>query len=115
VVALYSESVAGRLSVPQERWIALYGGPSEKDHALSEAIQESDKAILSQEKPVIDNLASGTGSIGGRLRKTGLGMFMPSPDKDDDDSASVRAAQHPPHGVFSHEIESGFKRLNCDR
>jgi hypothetical protein len=113
VVALYPESVAGRLSVPQEGWIPLYGGPSDEDHPLSEGIQESDKAVSSQEKPVIDNLASGTGSVGGRLRKTGLGMFMPSPDKDDDDSASVRAARQPLHGVFSHspyEINSGFKR-----
>ena len=49
------------------------------DHALSEAIQASDKAISSQEKPVIDNIASGTGSVGGRLRKTGLGMFYAFP------------------------------------
>ena len=98
VVALYPESVAGRLSVPREGWIPLYGGPSEEDHALSEGLQESDKDISSQEKPVIDNLASGTGSVG-RLRKTGLGMFMPSPDKGDDDSASVRAARQPLHGV----------------
>jgi Vam6/Vps39-like protein vacuolar protein sorting-associated protein 39 len=36
VVALYPESVAGRLSVPREGWISLYGGPSEEDHALSD-------------------------------------------------------------------------------
>jgi hypothetical protein len=111
VVALYPESVSGRLSVPQEGWIPLYGGPSEEDHALSEGLQESDKDISSQEKP-IDNLASGTGSVGGRLRKTGLGMFMPSLDKDDD-SASVRAARQPLHGVFSrlppYKIKSGTK------
>ena len=27
VVALYPESVAGRLAVPQEEWIPLFGGP----------------------------------------------------------------------------------------
>lgn len=100
MVALYPESVAGRLSVPQEGWIPLYGGPSEEDHAPSEGLQESDKAVSSQEKPINDNLASGTGSVGGRLRKTGLGMFMPSPDKDDDGSASERATRQPSHGVF---------------
>ena len=113
MVALYPESVAGRLSVPQEGWIPLYGGPSEEDHALSEGLQESDNAISNHEKPAVDNLASGTGSVGGRLRKTGLGMFMPSLDKDDDDSASVRAARQPLHGVFSYlllsEMKSGFK------
>ena len=113
MVALYPESVAGRLSVPQEGWIPLYGGPSEEDHALSEGLQDSHKVISSQEKPIIDNLASGTGSVGGRLRKTGLGTFMPSPDKDDDGSASVRGARQPLHGVFSHlppyEIKFGLK------
>ena len=100
VVALYPESVAGRLSVPQEGWIPLYGGPSqgEEDHIPSEGPQESDKAISSQEKPItdLDNLAPGTGSIGGRLRKIGLGI--PSANKDDD-SASVTAARKP-NGVF---------------
>ena len=112
MVALYPESVAGRLSVPQEGWIPLYGGPSEEDHAPSEGLQESEKAISSQENPIIDNLASGTGSVSDRLRKTGLGIFMPSSDKDDD-SASVKAARQPLHGVFSHlpsyEIKSGLK------
>lgn len=102
MVALYPESVAGRLSVPQEGWISLYGGPSEEDHAIPEGLQESDKAISSQEKPIIDNLVSGTGSVGGRLRKAGLGKLIPSSDKDDDDSGSVRAARQPLHGVFSH-------------
>ena len=117
MVALYPESVSGRLSVPQEGWIPLYGGPREEDHA-SEGLQESDKAISSQEKHITDNLASGTGSVGGRLRKTGLGMFMPSPDKDED-SASVRAAPQPLHGVFSrlpsYEIKSGLilRQMTC--
>jgi Vam6/Vps39-like protein vacuolar protein sorting-associated protein 39 len=106
VVALYPESVAGRLSVPQEGWIPLYGGPSpvEEDHSSSEASQENDKARSSQEKPTIDppnSLTSGTGSIGGRLRKSGLGMFIASVNKDkDDDSASVNARRKPLHGMF---------------
>ncbi|KAG6810469.1 hypothetical protein H0H92_011733 [Tricholoma furcatifolium] len=40
VVALYPEQVAGRLSVPNDEWIPLYGGP----------------------KPVIDDTSSGTSS-----------------------------------------------------
>ena len=84
----------------------MYGGPSEEDHTLSEGLQESEKAISGQEKPNIDNLASGTGSVGGRLRKTGLGMLMPSPDKDDDDSASAR---QPLHSMFSHLLPYKIK------
>jgi hypothetical protein len=114
VVALYPESVAGRLSVPQEGWIPLYGGPSpaKEDHASSEGLQDSDKAISTQEKPItdLDNLASGTGSIGGLLRRTGLGL--PAANKEDD-SASVKAARKPLNGVFYYispsEIKSGLK------
>ena len=102
---MYPESVAGRLSVPQEGWIPLYGGPSpvEDDQVSSEDQQENDKTFSSQEKPIIDseNLPSGTGLIGSRLRKTGLGMFIPSTNKDDD-SASVKARPKPLHGMFFH-------------
>jgi hypothetical protein len=44
VLALYPESVAGRLSVPSERWIALYGGPTPSDtesRAESESVTQA--------------------------------------------------------------------------
>ena len=118
MVALYPESVAGRLSVPQEGWIPLYGGPSpvEEDHVSAENSQESDKVAASQEKitasqekPAADlDLPSGTGSVGGRFRRTGLGMFMPSANKDDD-TASVKAKRKPLHGVFFYPLPSDIK------
>ncbi|KAJ3504846.1 hypothetical protein NLJ89_g7728 [Agrocybe chaxingu] len=113
VVALYPESVAGRLSVPQDRWIPLYGGPApvapattkavanDDDHSISDHSHDSgdkDKSSIhtGHERAateLLDNIASGTGSVGGRLRKTGLaglGMFLPSgPAQKDDDTAST--------------------------
>jgi len=75
----------------------------EEDRASSDGSQENDKATPSQEKPTtdIEVIASGTGSVGGRLRRTGLGLFMPSVNKDGD-SASVKARRKPLHGMFSH-------------
>jgi Vam6/Vps39-like protein vacuolar protein sorting-associated protein 39 len=82
----------------------------EEDHPSSKGSQEIDKTTSSQEKPItdIDNLPSATGSIGGRLRRTGLGMFKPSVNKDDD-SASVKARPKSLVGVFSHLPPSGMK------
>jgi len=94
VVALYPDAVAGRLSVPQDGWIPLYGGPTPvepDDSQDSIKVDEIEKEKPGHEKAatdLLDTISSGTGSIGGRLRKTGLGMFMPSTAKDDD-TASV--------------------------
>ena len=90
VVALYPDAVAGRLSVPQDGWIPLYGGPAPIDPDDS---QDSIKVCeIEKEKPghekaatdLLDTISSGTGFTGGRM----LGMFMP-PAANDDDTASV--------------------------
>jgi len=108
VVALYPEAVSGRLFVPQERWIPRYGGPVpvDDDHAASESSHDS------RSKPaghvhewtateIFDTLASGgSGSVGGRLRRTGLGMFLPSGHQEDD-TASISSKKKPTlHVVF---------------
>ncbi|KDR78810.1 hypothetical protein GALMADRAFT_244386 [Galerina marginata CBS 339.88] len=96
VVALYPESVAGRLAVPQDGWIPLYGGPmpAEEDTASSESSHESEKdnfPIHSRHErtmtEVFDSIVPSGGSVGGRLRRTGLGMFLPT--IKDDDTASI--------------------------
>ncbi|KAF8969138.1 vacuolar sorting protein 39 domain 1-domain-containing protein [Flammula alnicola] len=106
VVALYPEAVAGRLSVPHERWIPLYGGPApiatEDDRASTMSSHESEKdkdkaSIHAHERSpteLFDNMASGTGSVGGRLRRTGLGMFMATGHKESD-TASIIAKRKP--------------------
>lgn len=96
MVALYPESVAGRLSVPQENWISLYGGPSSQmsnDDSSSVASKddcEKDKGTIQGKSAaeLLDNMASGTGSIRERLQRTGLGALMSSAPKEDD-TASI--------------------------
>lgn len=109
VVALYPEAVSGRLFVPQERWIPLYGGPVpvDDDHAASESSHDSGSKPAGHvhertATEIFDTLApggSGSGSVGGRLRRTGLGMFLPSGHQEDD-TASISSKKKPTlHGV----------------
>jgi hypothetical protein len=60
---------------------------------------------------------SGTGSVGGRLQKSGLGMFIAPVNKyKDDDSASVNARRKPLHGMFfSFSTRWKSKLKNNDR
>lgn len=99
VVALYPESVAGRLAVLQDRWISLYGGPKppgnessspEGSASAPEGDKDKHKDSDGGERNPTDLLdALSGGSIGGRFRKTGLGMFLPA--QKDDDTASIIA------------------------
>ncbi|KAJ7236270.1 hypothetical protein B0H12DRAFT_1026995 [Mycena haematopus] len=101
VVALYPEAVAGRLSVPQDSWIPLFGGPAQTgvDHesnSSTSSLNESPKDgadAAHHVADVLENLAIPTsGTIRGRLK--GLGAFLPSAYKDDD-RASIRRESKP--------------------
>ncbi|PPR05963.1 hypothetical protein CVT24_004627 [Panaeolus cyanescens] len=119
VVALYPESVAGRLSVPRERWIPLYGGPEpEEERAPSSDNASEEGKSSSHEKSateIFDSIVtSTTGSIGGRLRKGGLGMLIPGGAKDDD-TASITARKRPPTDDTSRSIETLVRYLSDRR
>ena len=82
MVALYPESVAGRLSVPRKAWVPLYGGPKPpEEQDSSDSSKEG-----SRERPAADLMeqlsAASTGTIRGRFK--GLGSLIPSALKDDD-------------------------------
>ncbi|KAL0577985.1 Vacuolar morphogenesis protein 6 [Marasmius crinis-equi] len=75
VVALYPESIAGRLSVPSEQWITLYGGPASPtppDDAVStnsssqdakEKEKEKEKITTEQEASTsAESVSAGSGS-----------------------------------------------------
>jgi hypothetical protein len=135
VVALYSEPVSGRLAVPPDAWITLYGGPtpvddesipltksdSDEGHETSDNDKEKDKdddpvkeivpsRPFGSRTALLDAIATGTGSMGGRLRKTGLAglqAILPSPISKDDDSASITAKRKPVYGTllsFQHSV-----------
>lgn len=115
VVALYSEPVSGRLGIPPDAWITLYGGPapvdedpppspradSDREHETGELDKDKDtvKEIIPSKAAgsttaLLDAIASSTGSVGGRLKKTGLAglhAILPSGVNKDDDSASITA------------------------
>ncbi|PPQ95740.1 hypothetical protein CVT26_015866, partial [Gymnopilus dilepis] len=122
VVALYPESVAGRLAVPQEGWIPLYGGPTpattDDEHAASDSVHESDKeGNASHEKTateIFDSLVPSGGSVGGRLRRTGLGMFLPGGHKEDD-TASITSRKKTSQDDTSRSIETLVRYLGDRR
>ncbi|KAG6816641.1 hypothetical protein H0H87_004387 [Tephrocybe sp. NHM501043] len=90
VVALYPEQVAGRLSVPLEDWIPLYGGPKptttdessrassseevDKDRNEDKSPEGHDQSVTTAE--TVENLAtSAADSIRGRIG-TGIGVGL---------------------------------------
>ncbi|KIY68727.1 hypothetical protein CYLTODRAFT_436489 [Cylindrobasidium torrendii FP15055 ss-10] len=119
VVALYPETVAGRLSLPEEQWIPLFGGPAAPKSASPEpadvpvdtGIQkiphrrqdsvDSLRRTNTIDKDMIEQLSGipTSASLRGKLR-TGLGSLMaatsntsaaPSIKEKDDDTASVHS------------------------
>lgn len=121
VVALYPESVSGRLSVPKDQWIHLYGGPSldtpspsvEDDQrsvgshggsGKKEGEEEkADKSSLeggaagSVKSSVADILDSVAGpSLKDRFQKSALGMLVPGQGHKDDDTASIASKRKVP-------------------
>ncbi|KIJ98466.1 hypothetical protein K443DRAFT_9137 [Laccaria amethystina LaAM-08-1] len=105
VVALYPDAVAGRLSVPQNGWIPLYGGPTPIDP------DDSQDSIKDMVTDLLDTISSGTDSIGGRIRKTGLGMFMPSAAKDDDIASVIGKRKFVLHDDLHRPVETLVRYL----
>ncbi|KAJ6608678.1 hypothetical protein B0H10DRAFT_516741 [Mycena sp. CBHHK59/15] len=126
VVALYPEAVAGRLSVPQDSWIPLYGGPvhtaaddgsSSSTPSLTDSSKDSTDASH-HERAITEALESSpsTGTIRGRLR-TGLGVFLPSSQKDDD-QASINSKKKPKqtvHDDLPRSVETLLRYLSDRR
>ncbi|KAI6108169.1 hypothetical protein F5141DRAFT_100478 [Pisolithus sp. B1] len=85
VVALYPERVAGRLSVPQDEWIPLFGGPASSTPRPedSTSANSSDASKEGSKEKLIERSPSPAGSI--RVRsKTVFASLLPSAAKDDD-------------------------------
>ncbi|KAF9026027.1 hypothetical protein BDZ89DRAFT_1135054 [Hymenopellis radicata] len=97
VVALYPESVAGRLSVPADQWVPLFGGPEppEKEDEHETGSDEGSPAVHAHAQDLMEQLASlpSTGSIRGKF-KTGFGSLITgggSHSPKDDDAASIHS------------------------
>ena len=99
VVALYPDNVAGRLSVSQDKWISLYGGPAfdNKDEDVSSHDHGDESKNV--DSTVKDGSDSPTGSIKGKLR-TGHNALLPPATAAEDDTAIHSVETKPkPTGV----------------
>ncbi|RPD61108.1 hypothetical protein L226DRAFT_534756 [Lentinus tigrinus ALCF2SS1-7] len=123
VVALYPESIAGRLSVPQDEWIPLYGGPrppkaeppptspnaSTSDVTVKAEEQGGPRSVESPPRP-----STPQGSIRNVLLRTGLESLMST--AQDDDAASIRSVRRPPRpDNFQRSIETLMRYLSDRR
>jgi hypothetical protein len=98
VVALYPETISGRLSRPRHDWIPLFGGPGTVEESASVPPVEAANDVPHEkpEKHVTDLPASSTGTLRGRP-KTASGVSQHPRSKDDDTSSlsdKPKAAVH---------------------
>ncbi|KAK0495160.1 hypothetical protein EDD18DRAFT_1170925 [Armillaria luteobubalina] len=119
VVALYPDTVAGRLSVLPDRWIPLFGGPAPPDDASATPSSDSSKTASQDKAPIdsVEQLAAfpSTGSIRGRF-KTGLSALIAPTTPKDDDSASISSkTKRTVPDVFKRSIETLVRYLSDRR
>jgi hypothetical protein len=74
--------VAGRISIPQNKWISLYGGPV--SDSKDEDVSSNNGGDESGNKEPREKPPSPTGSIRGKL-KTGINALLPSSPGAEDD------------------------------
>ncbi|KAI0035408.1 hypothetical protein K488DRAFT_43415 [Vararia minispora EC-137] len=117
VVALYPESVAGRLSTPQDRWFALFGGPSRHIEKESQPnTTAADELKLGNEMETSSSGLSKTtfpssGSIMSKFISP-LDAIRPSSAKDSETaSITTTARKAPPADDFSRSVESLLRYL----
>ena len=99
IVALYPESVSGRLSVPDDGWIHLFGGPASLEEGTVDKpgdnepgdLKTSESGSEQQESGQSPRPPSPQGSIRGLLR-TGLDSVRTVAKKEDElETASIKA------------------------
>ncbi|KAH6909213.1 rab guanyl-nucleotide exchange factor [Coprinopsis sp. MPI-PUGE-AT-0042] len=122
VVALYPETISGRLAVSQERWIPLYGGPEraatnpqpEAEDSQSVASNHSgSQDVEEKESPAEVPLTAG--SLRNRMPfKTAFGSLIPGGAKDDDTASIMSKRKVIPHDAFHRSIET-LVRFLTDR
>ncbi|CDO70890.1 hypothetical protein BN946_scf184804.g22 [Trametes cinnabarina] len=124
VVALYPESISGRLAVSQDEWIPLFGGPkpkaAEPSGAASQAasppatgspkVGERPSTPKGVESP--PRAPTPQGSLRGAL-KTGMESIVGA--AKDDDAASIRSVRRPPKPDNFHRSIEVLMRYLSDR
>lgn len=102
VVALYPERIAGRLSVPADDWISLFGGPanqqlltSKNDDAMS--IRSQNEGNDSKEKLLEQSLSPATPVRAAVRRGTAFVALLSSSKDKDDDAISISGKKKVKH------------------
>ncbi|KAF7320029.1 Rab guanyl-nucleotide exchange factor [Mycena kentingensis (nom. inval.)] len=122
VVALYPESVAGRLSVLQDQWIALYGGPAHVPSADSSGsstpspmAETPTKEPTSMIPDALEGLTGLTtsGTIRGRLK--GLGALLPHLRDEAPAAAKPKPVKQAVHDDLPKSIETLLRYLSDRR
>jgi Vam6/Vps39-like protein vacuolar protein sorting-associated protein 39 len=108
VISLYPESISGRLSVPRDQWIQMFGGPTPKAarEATSSSSSSSSELDGDVEEPAGQTVGS-TGKIG--KAKNPLEEIRASGFKDSDTASitSIGKKEKPRKGpdiVISHDV-----------
>ncbi|TCD70216.1 Vacuolar morphoproteinsis protein 6 [Steccherinum ochraceum] len=130
VVALYPESVAGRLSVPQSEWIPLFGGPKKLLSSESTSSNDSNEDVPttaetssapgpSASAVALQRPPSPHGSVRGiGMLRTGFDALV-SAAKKDDDSVSIRSKRKEkldkPQDNYKRSIEELMRYLTDRR
>ncbi|KII89843.1 hypothetical protein PLICRDRAFT_108036 [Plicaturopsis crispa FD-325 SS-3] len=119
VVALYPETVSGRLSVPREAWIPLYGGPVPvpvpgTDKSTPSNSSSGDVSTERKEEDSTTELPDESQGHAGRSRfKTGLGALLGSPR--DDSVSSTKRPRRPEADEFHRSVETLLRYLTDRR
>lgn len=119
VIALYPSSVSGRLSVSQQEWIPLFGGPKPKPMPKSSSASSDEakrSSIFEEGQGQDDDDTASTEESGpsrgrspppgvstgiGRSRwKPALDVFRPSGGRDSETASISSVKQRRPNGIF---------------
>jgi hypothetical protein len=106
VISLYPETVSGRLSVPREQWIPLFGGPATRVGKEASSSSSSPSSNSSEHGGNVDEpMLSGqpVSSTAGMLSKlkNPLDAIRPSGSKDPETSSIFSKRDKPRTGSFT--------------
>lgn len=104
VISLYPEAVSGRLSVPREQWIQLFGGPTarvrkEASSSSSASSNSSEHGGNVDESTVSGQPVSSTAGVLSKL-KNPLDAIRPSGSKDTETASIFSKRDRPRIGLF---------------
>ncbi|PCH42287.1 rab guanyl-nucleotide exchange factor [Wolfiporia cocos MD-104 SS10] len=118
VVALYPESVAGRLSVPQDDWIPLFGGPAKPAPATPSDEQQREGSITSPTTTTAPQRPpSPRGSVRTSLRglESIISPISSSFPRDEETASVIGRRRERPKDDFHRSIETLMRYLSDRR